>query len=163
MNPLTPTELLAKLEALGIPARTVEHPPVFTVEEAQTHRVDLPGVHTKNLYLRDKKKRNYLVVVPEDRAVDLGHLADRLGSGRLSFGSPERLMEFLGVTPGSVTAFAAVNDREGRVRVVLDRALVTSPYVCCHPLVNTMTTSVASQDLVRFLVAVGHEPLVVDL
>lgn len=153
-----PQQLLARLDALGIAHRTVEHPPVFTVEEAKAHRGDLPGHHIKNLFLRNKKEEMWLVVVLEDRAIDLKALGGKLGAGRLSFGSPERLRAFLGVEPGSVTPFAAINDTEHRVRVVLDRALAEGGPINAHPLTNTMTTAVSIADLLRFFAATGHAP-----
>ena len=153
-----PQQLLARLDALGIAHRTVEHPPVFTVEEAKAHRGDLPGHHIKNLFLRNKKEEMWLVVVLEDRAIDLKALGERLGAGRLSFGSPERLRTYLGVEPGSVTPFAAINDEAQRVRVVLDRALAEGGPINAHPLTNTMTTAVSIADLLRFFAASGHAP-----
>src|SRR5471030_761218 len=107
---LTPQQLFARLEALGIPHASLEHAPVFTVEQAKAHRGVLPGHHIKNLFLRNKKEEMWLVVALEDRAIDLKQLGERLGAGRLSFGSPDRLRRVLGVEPGSVTPFAVVND-----------------------------------------------------
>src|SRR5258706_1292414 len=121
---LDPQQLFARLEALGIAHRTVEHPAVFTVEQAKALRGDLPGHHIKNLFLRNKKEEMWLVVALEDRAVDLKRLGEVLGAGRLSFGSPERLRKYLGVELGSVTPFALVNDRDRKVVLVLDRGLV---------------------------------------
>ena len=161
--PATPEELFRRLEALGIGTRTYEHPPLFTVEESRRLRGDLPGGHCKNLFLRDRRKANWLVVTQEDRPVDLKALPQRIGSDRLSFGSAERLMEFLGVLPGAVTPFAAINDAEGRVRVVLDADLLAFDLLNYHPLVNTMTVAIRPVDLVAFLRDTGHEPAVVPL
>ena len=162
-----PQQLFAKLAALGIAQRTVEHPPVFTVEEAKTLRGNLPGHHIKNLFLRNKKEEMWLVVALEDRAIDLKRLGEALGAGRLSFGSPERLRRVLGVEPGSVTPFALVNDETRQVRLALDRGL--SPDVLggggpvnAHPLVNTMTTAISLEDLLRLFEATGHAPLWLD-
>lgn len=160
--PATPERLFAELRALGIPFRTVEHPPVFTVEEARRTRGDLPGIHTKSLFLRDKRERMWLVVCLADREVDLRALAARLGSKRLSFGSPNRLMRYLGVIPGAVNPFAVINDAGREVQVVLDRAVIEGDPVNLHPLDNAMTTALAAADLVRFLEAHGHAPQVVD-
>jgi Ala-tRNA(Pro) deacylase len=157
-----PQQLFAKLEALGIAQRTVEHPPVFTVEEAKALRGDLPGHHIKNLFLRNKKEEMWLVVALEDRAIDLKRLGEALGAGRLSFGSPERLRRVLGVEPGSVTPFALVNDGTQAVRLALDRGLTEGGPVNAHPLVNTMTTAIASADLLRLFEATGHAPLWLD-
>ncbi|MEQ9641634.1 MAG: prolyl-tRNA synthetase associated domain-containing protein [Alphaproteobacteria bacterium] len=161
--PATPEDLFRRLDELGIATTTVEHPPLFTVEDSKALRGQLPGGHCKSLYLRDKKKRNYLVVALEDQAVDLGTLPDRIGAGRLSFGSADRLMEFLGVIPGSVTPFALINDPEQRVNVVLHKAMLEHDPLNYHPLVNTMTTAIRPDDLLKFIRAGGHEPTIVDL
>ena len=159
---MTPQQLFARLEQLGIAHRTVEHPPVFTVEEAKALRGDLPGHHIKNLFLRNKKEEMWLVVVLEDRAIDLKRLGEALGAGRLSFGSPERLKRHLGVEPGSVTPLALINDEAGVVQLALDRGLMSDGPVNVHPLVNTMTTAMTPQDLLRFFAATGHAPRWLD-
>lgn len=162
--PATPEGLLARLEALSIDAATHRHEPVFTVEEAQAVKGDLPGAHTKNLFLRDKKGTMWLVVALHDREVDLHALASVLGArGRLSFGSAERLMRYLGVTAGSVTPFALMNDHGNEVSVVLDAGLHAQEVWNAHPLDNAMTTAVRREDMLRFLEAVGHEPRWVEL
>lgn len=160
--PVTSEQLFDELRAMGIPFRTVEHPPVFTVEEAKRTRGDLPGIHTKSLFLRDKRERMWLVVCLADRDVDLRALAARIGSKRLSFGSPTRLMRYLGVIPGAVNPFAVINDTEGEVQIVIDRAVLDGDPVNLHPLDNAMTTALTAADLVRFLEAHGHAPHVVD-
>jgi Ala-tRNA(Pro) deacylase len=157
-----PQQLFDRLEALGIAHRTVEHPPVFTVEEAKALRGNLPGHHIKNLFLRNKKEEMWLVVALEDRAVDLKRLGEVLGAGRLSFGSPDRLRRQLGVEPGSVTPLALINDGSRVVRLALDRGLTEGGPVNAHPLVNTMTTAIATEDLQRFFGATGHVPLWLD-
>ncbi len=161
-EPATPEAFLQRLEELGIEHRTVNHPPVFTVEEAKALRGELPGSHTKNLFLRNKKGKMWLVVCLEDRTLELKALAKRLGAGRFSFASAERLMQFLGVVPGAVTPFAVVNDHGGRVRVVLDRGILEREPLNFHPLDNSMTTSLGAQDFLRFLEAEGHPPELVD-
>ena len=158
----SPQQLFARLEQLGIAQRTVEHQPVFTVEEAKALRGDLPGHHVKNLFLRNKKEEMWLVVALEDRAIDLRRLGEVLGAGRLSFGSAERLKRHLGVEPGSVTPLALINDEARTVRLALDRGLGDGGPVNVHPLVNTMTTAMAAQDLLRFFAATGHEPRWLD-
>jgi len=158
----TPEELLARLVDLGIEATTVTHRPVFTVEEAKEHRGDLPGAHTKNLFLRDRKGVMWLAVVLESRPVDLDALAASLGHKRFSFGSEERLMRYLGVIKGAVTPFAVVNDHAAAVRVALDASLLGYELWNFHPLVNSMTTTIRAADMVRFLEAVGHPPTWVD-
>lgn len=160
--PATPAVLFARLEALRIPYSTRDHPAVSTVEEAKALRGPLPGSHAKNLFLRDKKGRMWLVVCLEHRSLDLRALGQALGSRHLSFGSPRRLMEHLGVRPGAVTPFGVVNDPHGQVEVVVDRELLERGPVNFHPLVNTMTTSLSPRDFVRFLEAEDHAPRVLD-
>ena len=159
---LSPQQLFDQLAQLGIAQRTVEHPPVFTVEEAKALRGDLPGHHVKNLFLRNKKEEMWLVVALEDRAVDLKRLGEVLGAGRLSFGSADRLKRHLGVDPGSVTPLALINDHDRLVRLALDRGLDDGAPVNVHPLVNTMTTAMAADDLLRFFAATGHPPRWLD-
>ena len=155
----TPDDLFAFLDRLGIAHRTVTHPPLFTVEESQALRGQIPGGHTKNLFLKDKKDTLYLVVALEDSIIELKSLHRRLGaSGRFSFGSAELLRATLGVDPGAVTPFAALNDTERRVAVVLDAAMMAHATLNYHPLRNTMTTSIGRNDLIKFLDATGHPP-----
>jgi Ala-tRNA(Pro) deacylase len=155
----TPETLLAYLDSLGIAHKTVTHPPVFTVEQAKTLRGEIKGAHTKNLFLRDKKNAVYLVVALESAQIDLKGLHRLLGAnGRFSFGSSDLLRDVWGVEPGSVTPFGAVNDTEGRVTVVLDAAMMEYDTLNYHPLLNTMTTSIARDDLIKFLEATGHMP-----
>ncbi len=157
--PATPEQLFAALDALGIKHSTVSHPPLFTVAQSRALRGCIPGAHTKNLFLRDKKGALYLVVAEENAAIDLKSLHRRLGaSGRFSFGSAELLREVWGVEPGAVTPFGAINDGSRRVTVVLDAALMEHRLLNFHPLVNTMTTAIGREDLVRFLEATGHVP-----
>jgi Ala-tRNA(Pro) deacylase len=162
-RPATPEDLFRRLEELGIGTRTVHHRPVFTVEEAKTHRGDLPGGHTKNLLLRNKKGAMWLLVCREDLVIDLKELGNRLGAGRFSFGSPERLMKYLGVTPGAVTPFAVINDHDRKVQVVLDRLALEDEPLNFHPLDNAMTTAITAADLLRFLEAEDHPPQLIDL
>ena len=160
--PKTPEELFAVLDDLGIAHSTKRHPAVFTVAESQSLRDEIPGGHTKNLFLKDKKDQYFLVTVEEDAVVDLKAIHTLIGArGRVSFGKPERLMEFLGVLPGSVTAFGVINDRDHRVRMVLDESLLRHDIINAHPLRNDATTSIGRDDLVRFLQSTGHEPLIV--
>ena len=159
---LDPQQLFARLDQLGIAHRTVEHQPVFTVEEAKALRGNLPGHHIKNLFLRNKKEEMWLVVALEDRAIDLKRLGEVLGAGRLSFGSADRLKRTLGVEPGSVTPLALVNDESHAVRLVLDRGVADGGPINAHPLVNTMTTALAPADLLRFFAATGHTPRWLD-
>jgi Ala-tRNA(Pro) deacylase len=155
--------LFGRLDELGIAHRTYDHPPVFTVEEAKALRGTLPGGHCKSLFLKDKKGGLWLVVTLEECRVDLKALADRLNAPRFSFGSAELLFEVLGVTPGSVTPFAAINDRDGRVTVVLQQAMLAADPLNYHPLRNDRTTAISPGDLLRFLDACGHVPRIVDV
>jgi Ala-tRNA(Pro) deacylase len=157
--PATHDQLFATLHSLGIRHSTVKHPPLFTVEQSRNLRGQIPGGHTKNLFLRDKKYAIYLVVTQEDAEIDLKGLHRRLGAnGRFSFGSADLMREVLGVEPGSVTPFGVINDTEGRVSVVLDAAMMEHQTLNYHPLVNTMTTSIGRDDLVKFLESTGHIP-----
>ena len=161
--PLTSSDLIAYLDDLGITTSTVEHPAVFTVEEARQLRGDLPGAHSKSLFLRNKKGRMWLVVTLEDRPIDLRELGERLQAGRLSFGSPDRLMRYLGVVPGAVTPFGVINDVEQAVTVALDRQMLEREPLNFHPLDNTKTTTISTADLLRFLETTGHDPQLLDL
>lgn len=161
--PTSPEALLERLAALGIATRTVSHPPLFTVEQSKALRGQLPGGHTKNLFLRDKKGRMWLVTCLEDRKIDLKTLEGALGSGRLSFGSAERLMTHLGIIPGAVTPFAVINDTAGQVQLVLDSALLEHDPLNFHPLDNARTTAISPAGLLKFLEAAGHPPRLLDL
>jgi Ala-tRNA(Pro) deacylase len=160
--PATPDDLFAALDRLGIAHPTVSHSPLFTVEQSQSLRGSIAGAHTKNLFLKDKKDALFLVTALEDASIELKSLHRRLGAtGRFSFGSAELMHETLGVTPGAVTPFGALNDLAGRVQVVLDADLMTHAVINAHPLVNTMTTSIGRDDLVKFLESTGHSPRIV--
>ena len=162
--PASPEDLLAYLAGLGIETETVEHPPLHTVEDSQALRGDIPGGHTKNLFVKDKKSRLFLLVLEEEASVDLKRVHEKIGAqGRVSFGSADLLEEVWGVRPGAVTPFGAINDTDGRVTVVLEDAMMRHDRLNFHPLVNTRTTGLRSADLVRFLRATGHEPLLVAL
>ncbi|KLK92110.1 DNA-binding protein [Microvirga vignae] len=164
MPHLSPKELLDRLDALGIPSETVEHEPVFTVAQSKSVKEQVPGAHSKNLFVKDKKGRFFLISAKHDTAIDLKRTHEAIGaSGRLSFGSAEQLRTMLGVEPGSVTAFAVVNDTDGKVTMVLDANLMEHERVNFHPLVNSMTTGVSREDLVKFLRATGHDPLILRL
>jgi Ala-tRNA(Pro) deacylase len=157
--PASPDDLFAYLDSLGIAHKTVTHPAAFTVDDARDLRGTIAGGHTKNLFLRDKKGVPFLVVALEDAAIDLKSLHRVLGaSGRFSFGSAELMRELIGVEPGSVTPFAAINDTAGRVTVVLDATMMAHPVLNFHPLVNTATTTISREGLVKFLEATGHPP-----
>lgn len=155
-------ELLAFLAEIGVAAATLDHPPVFTVDEGPEIKAALPGAHTKNLFLKDAKDQLWLISAEGGARIDLKRLHTVIGSARLSFGRPDLMAQVLGVTPGSVTAFALANDRDKRVRFVLDRTLAEAEAVNFHPMVNTATTTVSRAGFRRFLQVVGVTPLVVD-
>jgi Ala-tRNA(Pro) deacylase len=161
--PATRQDLFARLAQLRIETCTVEHEPLFTVAESSKLERELPGAHTKNLFLKDDGGELFLVVARTQTRVDLKALAKTLHAGRFSFGKPELLMQALGVPPGSVTAFAVINDPERRVRVVIDAELMQYDCVNCHPLENTATTNIARDDLLRFIRSCGHEPRIAML
>jgi Ala-tRNA(Pro) deacylase len=161
--PVDRETLFAKLEQLGIESVTVEHAPVFTVEQSTHLRETIPGAHTKNLFLTDKDGSLVLVVAKDDTRVDLKKLAKELRLGRLSFGKTELLESVLGVPAGSVTPFALLNDTVASVTVVVDQALVDFAKINCHPLENTATTRLATADLLRFIDTTGHRPIIMKL
>jgi Ala-tRNA(Pro) deacylase len=159
----TPDELFTFLRELEITTETIEHPPVYTVEQAQQHREGLRGGFSKNLFLRNKKGKMWLVVAEESAPIDLKTLGRGLGAGPFSFASPARLERYLGVTPGAVTPFGLINDTEGVVRVVLDKRLEALDPLNFHPLDNARTTAISPRDLLRFIEATGHPCDLVDL
>jgi len=161
-SPAAPDDLFEKLASLNIEVTTVQHPPVFTVDEAKSLRGEIRGCHTKNLFLRNKKGKMWLLVCLEDRPIDLKELAGRLNAGRLSFGSAERLAQYLGVIPGAVTPFAIVNDKTSAVKVAVDQAILDRGPLNCHPLDNAQTTTIRSEDLLKFLEAEGHTAQFID-
>jgi Ala-tRNA(Pro) deacylase len=154
--------LFAHLDAIGVAHSTLDHPPVFRVGEGAGIKAALPGGHTKNLFLKDAKGQLWLISALGETAIDLKRLHPVIGSARLSFGSAELMAETLGVTPGSVTAFALINDAGHRVRFVLDAALADADPVNFHPLANDATTAVSQQGLRDFLASVGVTPMIVD-
>lgn len=155
----TKEELIAHLESLGLQTETITHPPLHTVEDAQAWRRDMaPGGHFKNLFLKDRKDRLWLIVALEETRIRLNKLYKRLeGAGRLSFASPELMDEVLGVKPGSVTPFGLVNDRQKRITPVFDEGLLAHDRLYFHPLDNRATTAISRADFLKFLEACGHE------
>jgi Ala-tRNA(Pro) deacylase len=158
----TRDDLLAFLAAHKIQQTTYDHPAVFTVGESGAIKQDIPGAHTKNLFLKDARDQLWLISAEGHAQIDLKRLHTVIGSARLSFGNAQLMEETLGVTPGSVTAFGLINDTERRVRFVLDRTLAEAEQVNFHPLTNTATTTIGRDGFRTFLAALGIEPLVVD-
>ena len=160
--PATPADLYAFLDDHGIEHRTLEHPAVFRVEEGHEIKAAIPGGHTKNLFLKDAKGQAWLVCALGETRVDLKRLPEAIGAARLSFGSPELMQAVLGVTPGSVTLFALINDRARRVKLVLDAALLEPEPINFPPLPNTATTAISQAGLRAFLKALDITAQVVD-
>lgn len=154
------TQLYADLAALGIPFTRMDHPAVFTVAESQELNAQLPGAHTKNLFLKDKKGQYWLVTVRAELRVNLKMLPAAIGCDRVSFGNADDMQRLLGVSPGSVTALAIRNDTDNLVRLVLDDFLLTADVVNCHPLRNDATLSLAPADLLRAVRHWNHEPII---
>lgn len=161
--PTSPAQLLALLDRLGISYKGYGHPPIFTVEEGVHLKESIPGTHCRNLFLRDKKEVMYLVVLANETAVNLKALEKLLGSGRLSFGSADRLWTYLGITPGSVCPFTAINDKDHKVTVILDEFMMKAEMVCYHPLDNAQTIALTPADLLKFFAHTGHRPKILDL
>lgn len=161
--PTSPRALLACLDTLGISYQLHQHEAVFTVAESEAVDREIPGTHCRNLFLRDKKKNNFLVTLANDTDVDMKKLPEVIGSNRLSFGSADRLWEYLGVRPGSVCPFAVTNDKDTAVKIFLDKDMMDSEIVNYHPMLNTMTVSLSPSDLVKFIESTGHEAHIIDL
>jgi Ala-tRNA(Pro) deacylase len=159
--PASRTDLMKFFDDLGISTTTVDHAPVFTVEEAQKVHSDIPGGHCKNLFCKDEKGVLWLIVALEDARIDLKAAKDKIGSKRLTFGKPELLLEILGIEPGSVTPFSLINDKEVRTNVILDEAMMREAKLNFHPLKNDATTTIAAADLITFIIACGHTPRIV--
>ena len=156
--PKTAAELHDYLATLGIEVKTVTHPPLFTVADSQNLRGEIAGGHTKNLFLKDKKDNFFLVTVEEDAIVDLKTIHTVIGAAsKVSFGKPEKLLEYLGLIPGSVSVLGAINDIEHQVSIILDEALMRHEIINAHPLTNEATTSIRCDDLLKFLKATGHD------
>lgn len=162
--PATPQELFEMLRTLGIETKTYEHEAVFTVEESSKIKQDIPGGHTKNLFLKDKKGNYFMIVAEGTAQIKLNAVHSLIGAkGRVSFGKPDDLMALLGVKPGSVTAFAPINDSDNKVKVIIDEPLLRYDLINCHPLTNEMTTTIAREDLMKFLDHVKHTPEIIQV
>ncbi|MFP4314110.1 MAG: prolyl-tRNA synthetase associated domain-containing protein [Alphaproteobacteria bacterium] len=161
--PTTPEILLEYLDSLDIDYQIFDHEPIFTVEEGEHLKKNIPGVHCRNLYLRDKQKNNYLLVLANETQVDLKKLPVLLDCGRLSFGSADRLWEFLGIRPGSVNPFSIMNDPDNKVRLYLDASMMEADLVNYHPMDNAQTIGLSPADLIRFIESLKHEYSIIDL
>lgn len=158
----TPEPLAGVFRELGIESRTWSHPPVFRVGEDDGFKHLIPGGHTKNLFLKDKKEQLWLITALHDTVIDLKGLPDLIGCGRVSFGSAERLLAALNVTPGSVTPLALYHNAARNVRPVLDSRMMAGEFMACHPFINDKTTVLRPQDLVKFMKNMGYDPLIID-
>ncbi len=161
--PATRAELMAYIDGLGISTKTHDHAAVFTVAESLALEHTMPGGHTKNLFLKDKKDKLFLVVALHDAAIEMKSLHKTLDCDRLSFGKAELLEQVLGIKPGSVTPFSVINDKGGQVTVILDASMMEHALLNYHPLENTATMAIARDDLLRFIRATGHEPRIVKV
>jgi Ala-tRNA(Pro) deacylase len=159
--PASREELFDRFKSLGIETRTLDHAPVFTVEEAKHVHDDMSGGHCKNLFCKDEKGALWLIVALEDAVINLKAAPAKIGSKRLTFGKPDLLMEVLGVEPGSVTPFGLINDTLNRIIVILDEAMMRQTPLNYHPLKNDATTAIAPDDLLTFIKSCGHSPRVV--
>ncbi len=160
--PVTRQELFDYLDKLNIPHTTHNHAPIFTVEEGADIKASMPGGHTKNLFLKDKAGRFFLICALGETPIRINKLHPILGCKRLSFGKPEPLLEHLGMTPGSVTLFSVLNDTDSNVTLILDAALLNHDIVNFHPLLNDATTAISSTDMIAFAKATGHDPIILD-
>lgn len=161
--PTSSEKILKFLDDLGISYHLYEHEPFFTVAEGEHLKAGMPGVHCRNLYMRDNKKNNILVVAANETEIDLKKLPDLLGCGRLSFGSPDRLWEFLGIRPGSVNPFTVINDNDHLVTLYLDQSIMSADLMNVHPMDNAKTVGLSPTDLKKFLEKIGHPYTVIDL
>lgn len=161
--PTPPEALLSILQQIGVAYQIYRHDPIFRVQDGVHLKKDIPGLHCRNLFLCDKKKKMFLLVVPNDTAVDLKSLPPVIHSDRLSFGSPERLWTYLGIYPGAVCPFTVINDKNHEVQVLLDARMMQEPLVCYHPLDNAQTIALTPDDLLRFFAHTGHAPKILDL
>lgn len=159
MPPATPDALFARLDALGVAHTTVRHRPVFTVEEGADLKAAMPGGHSKNLFLKDKKGQLFLLCALGGAAIDLNAVSKLIGAGRFSFGNAELLLRHLGVEPGSVTIFALINDPERAVTLILDEGLLAHNPIYFHPLKNDASTGVSPEGLLKFIHSLGREPI----
>lgn len=161
--PTSKDQLISILDDLTIIHKLYEHEPIFTVEEGEHLKKSIPGMHCRNLFLRDKKKKMFLVVAANETQIDLKKLQTVLDCGRISFGSGDRLWENLGIRQGSVNPFCIINDRDQNVRIILDAHMMAQPLVNYHPMDNAWTIGLSPDDLIRFIEHTSHDAEIVDL
>lgn len=163
LMPTSPDQLLGQLNNLKIDYGLYEHEAVFTVAESKKTDALIPAHHTRNMFLRTKKKKNYLVTLSDDTPIDLKKLEALINAKRFSFGSPDRLMEILGVYPGSVTPLSIINANPDDLTIILEKKMMDAQLIDVHPLINTMTITIKPRDLIKFMDNFGHSPIIVDL
>ena len=156
--PISPKKLVNVLENIGFSYEMFHHEPIFTVEEGLHLKAKIPGIHCRNLFLKDKKGKMFLITAANETKIDLKSLPERLDCGRLSFGSKDRLMEYLGIYPGAVTPFSAINDKNNDVAIILDQRMMEADIMNVHPLDNAITIGFAPNDLLKFFEYTGHNP-----
>lgn len=161
--PTTQKDLLKILEKQEVAYKLYEHEPIFTVEQGEPLKKSIPGVHCRNLFLRDKKKRMFLITAANETKIDLKKLSSVLDCGRLSFGSAERLWDNLGIKQGSVNPFCIMNDKQGQVRIILDKYMMEQEIMNVHPMDNAFTVGLSPLDLTRFIESTDHKAEVFDL
>lgn len=161
--PTKPDQLFEILDELGIDYELFHHKPIYTVAEGEHLKKNIPGLHCRNLFLRDKKKRMFLVVAANETAIDTKKLQKLLDCDRLSFGSGDRLWQHLGIRTGSVCPFCIINDKDNQVRIILDKGMMEAEIVNYHPLDNAKTIGLTPDDLIKFIEYTGHEPHIIDL
>jgi Ala-tRNA(Pro) deacylase len=158
-----PDVIFKSFDDLNIPYTRYDHEAVFTVAESQKVDKNIAAHHTRNMFLRTKKKQNFLLTLSHDTPVDLKKLEILLGVKNFSFGSPDRLMEILGVYPGSVTPLSSINAMPKDITILLEQKMMDSQLIAVHPLVNTMTVTLTPSDLLKFMTHYGHSPITIDL
>ncbi len=161
--PTTKEQLIEILDDLGIEYQLYDHEPIFTVEQGEPLKKTIPGMHCRNLFLRDKKKNMFLITAANETRLDMKKLSDVIGSGRLSFGSPDRLWENLGIRPGSVNPFCIINDKDQNLRMLLDSVMMDADIINVHPMDNACTIGLAPDDLLSFLDSINHPYEIIDL
>ena len=155
-------DLMRKLDELSIKTQVHSHAPLMTVEDQKQHSHLLPGAHCKNLFLKDKSKKFWMITALDDTAINLKIVAAQLGSGKFSFAKPEEMLKILGITPGSVSPFALINDTSNLVTFVLEKRMLEHSHQNFHPLRNDRTVTIASDDFLVFLKSIKHEPMFLD-
>ena len=161
--PASDKNLFDQFAVLGIETTTVRHSPMFTVKDGEKELVDIPGGHCKTLFLKDKNQNLWLVVMLGKIRLDMKSLQKKLGSSRLSFAKPDLMWEVLGVEPGAVTPFVILNESARNIKVVLDKKMMKEKLLNYHPLRNDATTTISASDLLKFIYAMEHKPIVLDL